>query len=264
MAVHEAELTYQTDGQEVPARISIPSEASAVPGVLLCAGRLREIDGLWFLARALSDHGMAVLATQYRGMDMRTDDRDCAAGLDYLQRRSEVDPERIAMVGHSRGAMASLRMAAKDDRVRSVVALQPVTDLGGYVKATRDYAPLRYERLAQGLDGSPEQQPETYAELSPLNLADRIRVPVLLVAGTMDLHSPMEHSMWMRDALVAAGNRDVQLESLDGVGHFFERMYSGYAHDTISDLTVSWLARTLAQEPAAAGGVPAAGERSRR
>jgi dipeptidyl aminopeptidase/acylaminoacyl peptidase len=256
MAAHEAELTYESDGQEVPARISIPSQPAPVPGVLLGAGRLREIDGLWFLARALSDRGMAVLATQYRGMDMRTDDRDCAAGLDYLQGRSEVDPERIAMVGHSRGAMASLRMAAKDDRVRAVVALQAVTDLGGYVKATRHYAPLRYERLVQGLDGSPEEQPRMYEELSALNFADRVRVPVLLVAGTMDLHSPMEHSMWMHDALVAAGNRDVRLEVLDGVGHFFERMYSGYVHDTVSDLTVSWLARTLAHEPAAAAVTP--------
>jgi dipeptidyl aminopeptidase/acylaminoacyl peptidase len=161
-----------------------------------------------------------------------------------------VDPERLAIVGHSRGAMAGLRMAARDARVRSVVALQPVADLGRYVRATRDYAPMRYQRLVESLGGSPEEQPETYAELSPLTHAERIRVPVLLVAGTMDLHSPVDHSVWMRDALARAGNPTVHLEVLEGVGHFFERMYSGYAREAIAELTAGWLERTLRREPA--------------
>jgi dipeptidyl aminopeptidase/acylaminoacyl peptidase len=197
MVAGEDDITYRSDGEEVPARLSVPPQRDgSVPGVLLCAGRLREIDGLWFLAEALADRGIAVVATQYRGMDMRTDDRDCIAGLDHLAAVPGVDPSRLAMVGHSRGAMASLRVAAQDGRVRSVVALQPVTDLGRYVAATREYSPMRYQRLAEGLGGSPEERPDTYAELSALTFADRIRVPVLLVAGTMDLHSPMEHSTW--------------------------------------------------------------------
>ena len=261
MTAVEADVTYRSDGEEVPARVSVPPQRDRpAPGVLLCAGRLREIDGLWFLVEALADRGIAALATQYRGMDMRTDDRDCIAGLDHLAAVPGVDPSRLAMVGHSRGAMASLRVAATDDRVRSVVALQPVTDLARYVAATREYSPMRYQRLAEGLGGSPEERPGTYAELSALTFADRIRVPVLLVAGTMDLHSPMEHSMWMRDALMAAGNRDTHLEVLDGVGHFFERMYSGYVHETIAALTVSWLDRTLGPT----GEVATANEASRR
>lgn len=261
MTAREAEVTYQSDDQEVPARMSLPPQLEGTgPGVLLCAGRLREIEGLSFLAEALAIRGMVVLASRYRGMDMRTDDRDCIAGLDYLTAVPEVDPTRIAMAGHSRGAMASLRVAAKDQRVRSVVALQPVSDLGRYVKATRDYAPIRYERLAESLGGSPEEHPETYEELSAVTFADRIRVPVLLVAGTMDLHSPMEHSMWMHEALVAAGNEDVHLEVLEGVGHFFERMYSGFVHDTITDLTTTWLERTLGEQPAGARGASSGSE----
>jgi dipeptidyl aminopeptidase/acylaminoacyl peptidase len=249
MPTYDADITYACDGQTVPARVwrPPPGEEKA-PAVLLCPGRLREIEGLTFLAEGLAARDMVVLATRYRGMDMRTDDRDCIAGLDHLANLSEVDSARIAMVGHSRGAMASLRVAARDARVRSVVALQPVTDFGAYVKATRNYSPIRYARLAESLGGSPEEHPDTYAQLSALTFADRIRVPVLLVAGTMDLHSPVDHSVWMHKALQAAGNENVHLEVLEGVGHFFERMYFGYEHDKIIDLTVGWLERTVGQK----------------
>lgn len=205
-----------------------------------------------FLATAIAESGIVVLGTRYRGMDMRTDDSDCVAGLDYLTTMPEVDSARIAIVGHSRGAMAALRVAAKDSRVRSVVALQPVSDLGGYVRATRDYSPIRYQKLVEGFGGSPEEHPDTYTDLSPLTYANRIQVPVLLVAGTMDLHSPADYIIRMHKVLREAGNEDVHLEVRDGMGHFFEQMYSGYDHETIVELTSSWLERSLGQGPSRA------------
>lgn len=243
----EAEITYKSDGLSVPAHVWMPSTEGGAAGVLLCPGRLRELEGLMFLATAIADSGIVVLGTRYRGMDMRTDDGDCVAGLDHLSTMPEVDSARIAIVGHSRGAMAGLRVAAKDSRVRSVVALQPVSDLGGYVRATRDYSPIRYRKLIEGFGRSPEQHPETYTELSPVAYANRIRVPVLLVAGTMDLHSPADHSIQLHNALREAGNEDVHLEVCDGMGHFFEQMYSGYDHKTIVELTGNWLERSLGQ-----------------
>jgi dipeptidyl aminopeptidase/acylaminoacyl peptidase len=244
------DTSYTSDGHEVPARLFRPAGAeNRAPGVLLCPGRLREIDGLEFLARALADHGMVVLATAYRGMDMRPDDQDCLDGLEHLSRLPSVEASRLAIVGHSRGAMASLRVAAKTDRLCAVVALQPVADLSAYVLATRAYAPTRYEALSRGMGDTPESVAEAYRPLSAIHYADRIRVPVLLVAGTQDLHAPIDESMRMRDALVAAGTSDVQLEVLDGVGHFFERMYSGYQHTDVVSRVLGWLSPRLALAP---------------
>lgn len=241
-----ADITYASQGQPVPARLYQPAESEAtVPGVLLCPGRLREIAGLAFLCDALVGRGLVVLATTYRGMDLRTDDQDCIDGLSYLADLPTVDPRRLGMIGHSRGAMASLRVAARDTRVCSVVALMPPVDLVRAVRPLREYAPTRYQALIGGL-GTPEEAPEVYGALSALNYADRIRVPVLLVAGAQDLHAPPDHSVWMRDALVAAGHNEVRLEVLEGVGHFFERMYSGYLFDTVAGLAADWLERTLA------------------
>jgi len=52
----------------------------------------------------------------------------------------------------------------------------------------------------------------------------------------------------MREALTASGNERVRLEVLEGVGHFFERMYFGYEFDRVSRLTVEWFASTLASD----------------
>jgi dipeptidyl aminopeptidase/acylaminoacyl peptidase len=143
--------------------------------------------------------------------------------------------------------MASLRVAAQTDRVKAVVALQPVADLSAYVVATRAYAPTRYEALCRGMGDTPEAVVEAYRPLSAIDYADQIRVPVLLVAGTKDLHSPVDESLRMRDALVAAGNADVHLEILEGVGHFFEKMYAGYQHADVVSRVMGWLAPRLAR-----------------
>lgn len=249
MVTDETDVSYESDGSTVPAAVWLPSTTEGKsPAVLLCPGLLREVEGLAFLATAMADRGMIVLGTRYSGMDLRTDDRDCIAGLNYLSSLPEVDSDRIAIVGHSRGGMAGLRVAAKDARVASVVALQVVTDLMAYVKITQEYSPIRYQRLTESLGGSPNEYPDTYLELSPLTYVERIKIPVLLVAGTMDLHSPVDYSMRMREALLNAGNQNVGLEVLEGVGHFFERMYYGYVHDTIIGLTVEWLERTLGEK----------------
>lgn len=239
--------SYVSQGNSVPARLFRPVDgAAAGPGVLLCPGRLREIDGLEFLAEALRARGVVVLATAYRGMDMRPDDQDCLDGLEFLSRLPDVDATRVAIIGHSRGAMASLRVGAKTDRLKAVVALQPVADLSAYVLATRAYAPTRFEALCRGMGDTPEAVAEAYRPLSAIHYADRIRVPVLLVAGTQDLHSPIDESLRMRDALIAAGNTDVQLEVLEGVGHFFEKMYSGYQHADVASRVLGWLTPRLA------------------
>ncbi len=62
--------------------------------------------------------------------------------LDYLERRPDVDPARIGMVGSSGGGTATLLTAARDERVRAAAALASVT---------------RWEHLFTIIGGDPEQ-----------------------------------------------------------------------------------------------------------
>ncbi len=243
--IHSEEFPYTCQGAAVPARLYQNADGQKGPGVLLCPGRFRDINGLEFLSQALAQAGYVVLATTYRGMDVFTDDADIRAGLDCLAERPEVDAGRLALVGHSRGGAAALRTAADDERVRAVVALAPPIDFVSYMRAMELLSPMRYNGLLQSMGGTPEQQPERYRHISAINYADRIKVPVLFVVGTQDLHAPLDHSKWMHDALLKAGNPNSKLVALDGVGHFFERMYFGYEFDKAAEVTVTWLNETL-------------------
>ena len=244
--IETSDITYPSEGVAVPGRLYRPSSLpAAAAGVLLCAGRFRDISGLEFISTALARQGYVVLATMYRGMDFFTDDADVRAGLDYLAECAPVDRARLGLVGHSRGGMAALRAAAQDARVSSVVALAPPTDFVSYIRAMELLSPARYAGLARSMGGTPDEQPERYRQLSALSYADRIKVPVLLVCGNQDLHAPLDHSQWMLDALTRAGNTRCRLEVLDGVGHFFERMYFGYQFEQVAALTAAWLSDTL-------------------
>jgi len=54
-------------------------------------------------------------------------------GIDYLQSRSDVDPERIAVTGISGGGAATFWITAADDRVKVAVPVSGMADLESYV-----------------------------------------------------------------------------------------------------------------------------------
>jgi dipeptidyl aminopeptidase/acylaminoacyl peptidase len=218
------------------------------PALVLSPGRTRDLKGIEWLARALADRGYVVLAQQYRDGDVRyyqRDAEDIRNAISHLQKLPGIDPGRIGIIGHSRGGMASLLAAAHEARVRSTVALSPPTDHVRYVRGLREYSPTRYAEMVKAHGGTPEEAAEYYRESSALTYADRIKTPVLLVHGTLDLVAPHDHSLWMHEALVKAGNPRVKLELLRGVGHFFEQGFGGYRYDRVVELTTSWFAETL-------------------
>ena len=53
---------------------------------------------------------------------------DTSRAIDYLQSLPSVDPERIAMVGHSYGGHSTIFAAALDPRIKAAVASGPVSD----------------------------------------------------------------------------------------------------------------------------------------
>jgi cephalosporin-C deacetylase-like acetyl esterase len=58
---------------------------------------------------------------------------NCVRALDYLQSRSEIDPERIGATGRSGGGAYSWFIAAIDDRIKVAVPVAGITDLENHV-----------------------------------------------------------------------------------------------------------------------------------
>jgi dipeptidyl aminopeptidase/acylaminoacyl peptidase len=236
------DLSYHSEGAEVPARLYRPQDPAG-SGILLLPGRTRQIELLEFLALAAARQGATVLASRYRGMELRHDDADARSGLDELL-TADVDANRLAIVGQSRGGSCALRVAAADHRLKTIVSLQPPVDLARIVKATAFLSRERYQTLIGQIGGTPDEVPARYQAASALPIADRIKVPCLLLAGSIDLYAPAEHIKEMFDAMKAAGNTKSEYVVFD-CGHFFETIDYKRLNEQIASLVTDWLGSHL-------------------
>ena len=102
------------------------------------------------------------------------------------------------------GFLALLALGTQPERWAAGIAGVPVAD---YVAAYEDeMEPLRaYDRALFG--GSPAEVPEAYRDSSPLTYVDRVRAPVLVLAGENDPRCPIRQIDNYLDALAARGAR---------------------------------------------------------
>ena len=153
--------------------------------------------------QAWVDHGFAVALVNYRGStghgrDWRdalegnpglTELEDVRAARDHLVAAGVADPARLVLAGGSWGGyLTLLGLGRQPDAWSLGVAVVPVAD---YVAAYEDeMEPLRaFDRSLFG--GSPAERPEFYRERSPITCAERLRVPVLVMAGRNDPRCPI-------------------------------------------------------------------------
>jgi len=175
------------------------------------------------------DHGVAVAMVNYRGStgygtafrDALIGDpgfpevADVVAGLDALVAEGVADPERAVIGGGSWGGYVTLlALGLHPQRWAAAVAAVPV---GDYVAAFADEAPglQSFDRTLFG--GSPDEVGDLYRERSPLTYVDRVRTPVLVIAGDNDSRCPIRQVLNYVDALRASGG-DVELYRFDA-GH---------------------------------------------
>jgi dipeptidyl aminopeptidase/acylaminoacyl peptidase len=244
-----APTRLSSHGGDIEAMLYRPPEAAGrSPALVLSPGRSRDIAGLDWLARCLASRGHVVLAQRYRDGDVRYYDRDpedIASAISHLAAREDVEASRIGLIGHSRGGMASLLATASDRRVRATVCLAGPTDHVRMVRGLKIYGPSRHAEMIHSHAGSPEEAPDYYRAISAVTHAAAIKEPVLLVYGTLDLVCPLDHGVWMRDALAASGNTRARLEVIPGMGHFFEQGFGPYLFDRIIGLAADWFAASL-------------------
>lgn len=116
---------------------------------------------------------------------------DCVRALDFAVSRPEVDPERIAITGVSQGGGLSLAVAALDPRPK--LSMPEIPYLCHFRRALEVTSALPYHELAIYCNRRPEHEEQVFSTLSyfdNLNLAERIRCPVLMTVGLQDLITP--------------------------------------------------------------------------
>jgi len=172
---------------------------------------------------------------------------DVKAAIQWCRTECEqVDPQRVAAVGHSAGAnLVTLAAATADDP-----ALEPEQYPGASsaLSAVVGYAGVYDFRIgsdgdgrrADYLGGNPEDRPDVADLASPVRQADMSMPPTLLVHGERDSVVAPQQSAVLAEALEPLTT--VEHRVVDG-GHGFP--FDGTSYEQTYDRTVEFLGRQL-------------------
>jgi dipeptidyl aminopeptidase/acylaminoacyl peptidase len=232
---HVEPITYQaTDGTKIPAYLTLPpghENAHGLPAIVLPHGGPSDRDewGFDWLPQYFAARGFAVLQPNFRGSSGYGEAwfekngfkswpiaiGDVLDGGRWLVHEGIADPAKLAIVGWSYGGYAALQSAVTDSTVfKAVVAIAPVTDLPALKEEHRNWSDFE---LVSAFIGEGAQ---IHAG-SPVEHADKIRVPVLLFHGGRDANVNIDQSRRMAARLNAVGAK-CELVTWDDLDHQLE------------------------------------------
>jgi len=143
---------------------------------------------------------------------------DITDGVNWLIAGKIADPAKICIVGGSYGGYAMLMGLAKTPELYLCgISFAPVTDL---LQLINDWTDRRWRdqdlrsELIEARLGHWWSDCDRLKDTSPVNLANKIRAPLLLVHGCEDNVVRIEHSRKMTAELQNVGLKDFQYQEL--------------------------------------------------
>ncbi|WP_199443435.1 prolyl oligopeptidase family serine peptidase [Umezawaea beigongshangensis] len=231
-------------GQDVPAYVYPPTnpgfrapEGELPPYVVHVHGGptgralpVLDVDIAFFTSR-----GIGVVAVNYGGStgygrEFRerlreqwgvVDVRDCAAVAEALAAEGTADGARLGIRGGSAGGWTSAASMTSVGTYRGAMIAFPILDLVGWTAQggeTHDFE----SQYVTGLVGSYPEHAARYAERSPIDKADRLAGPVLLLQGLEDEICPPEQADRFAASLDGTGVPHAYL-AFEGEQHGFRR-----------------------------------------
>jgi len=243
------------DGQTLAGTLTRPAGVAKVPSVLLVSSAdatdrdASNNHGLYHpmrqIADTLSRHGIAVLRLDDRGKGqstgrldtLNTAERanDARDALQFLRARSDIDRRRIAILGHSEGALIASMLGAEDTTIRALILMASTAHRGRtIVEWQQEYAmqrapmspAVRKKEMQQAMAEWNERLKHDrwssfFDTYDPLIAARRIKAPVLILQGTSDMSCPPPEATTLESAIKSGGNGDVTLMKIESVDHAF-------------------------------------------
>jgi pimeloyl-ACP methyl ester carboxylesterase len=223
-------------------------------------------DGLAFgipilgqIAGALADAGFIVVRYDKRGIGQSGGRAESASLTDYaedvraaikmLADRKDVDPKRLAVIGHSEGGLVALMVAAKEKRVGAVGLIATPGTTGAEVALAQQQRLLNRMKLTpeekqakvdaqkkiheavitgKGLEQLPPEvrrtvdNPEYQGLLTsdPAKLVASVRQPLLIIQGALDTQVEPENADRLETLARARKNSPpVEVVKVPGVNH---------------------------------------------
>jgi len=178
--------------------------------------------------------------------------------IDYIYSNAEsynIDKNRIALIGHSRGGAAVIIGASDDDRIKALVTLASVGDVNRYtpdqIKRWREkgYIEIPNTRTNQMMRMNSEFLDDIEQNSDRLNIEkafSRLKIPALIVHGKEDLAVKYTDA----EKLYAASDKSkTELYIIENTGHTFgiEHPFKGTtkAFDTVIEKMKEFLETNL-------------------
>jgi dipeptidyl aminopeptidase/acylaminoacyl peptidase len=142
---------------------------------------------------------------------------DLEHGFDWLAARTEIDPQRIALLGHSVGAGAALLVASRREDVAAVVSIAAFAHPQQLMRRQMESHRIPYRPVGWLVLHYIERTiGHRFDAIAPINTIRNIRCPVLLVHGCEDRSVPVSDA----EAIHAQrAHRRVDLLTLPGAEH---------------------------------------------
>ena len=207
------------DGTRLAGTLTLPRAPGLVAGALLLSGSgpldrdsnmpQQRLGVAAALAAALAAHGIASLRFDKRGVGasggeylsagFERETADAGAALAALRRSPSIDPERVAIAGHSVGATIAIRLAAAagepNPRPDGVLPITVLVLLDGAARPGAEVMAWQSARIAATL-------PRAMRPLGPLLMRVQARARRRLRASTADVirvNSSRSPARWMRE-----------------------------------------------------------------
>ncbi len=232
------------------------------------------------IAEHLASRGIAVLRVDDRGVGdstgLETLDKattfdfadDVRAQVAYLRTRRELDPTRIAIIGHSEGGDIAPLVAASDPQIAAIVLLagtgkrgdavllyqmnRPVELNQAMTEEEKAKARAENERILRTvIEGSDVSKlpaifhfawTKAFLTYDPIPTIRKVRQPIFIVQGALDRQVTADQAELLAKAARDAGNQDVMVRVFPTLNHLFlpavtgdESEYNSLATSRIGD-----------------------------
>jgi pimeloyl-ACP methyl ester carboxylesterase len=290
-----------------PRSSAAPARGTATPRlpavVLLAGSGASDRDGFAFgiatvgqLAGAIADGGFLAVRYDKRGFGqsggraesatLQDYGEDARAVVKWLAARKDVDPKRIAIIGHSEGAWVAIQAAARDNRIAGLVSIAAPAASGAELILEQQQRALdamtlspadREQRVAlqkqiqnavltgKGWEGIPPAMRreadtpwfQSLLAFSPARVVSNVRQPMLFVHGDLDRQVPVAHVTPLSDLARKSRSKSVEVVVVRGVNHLLVPATTGEVteYSSLTDRNISaevrnaitgWLSRTFA------------------
>jgi len=194
----------------------------------------QSMDGFNRFVQYMNNQGYLVIAPNYRGgtgygREFQEGNRHDAGGeelndvlgaADFIQRTGFVDPAKLIVMGGSYGGYLTM-MAVTRHPERWAAGVPIVPFVNWFTEFENEDPQLQEsDRLFMG---DPVKDKALWQDRSPINFIDKVKAPLLILAGAHDPRCPQTEAQQVADAIKKQGGTAI-LKIYENEGHGFARV----------------------------------------